>query len=123
MGKHSASIDAIGGALRRQSFARTSLCNRQRPGIDSWRRQSAPSARPLIRCAGMPLGIREVRPAKPQAAAVTVALTGFVAGLIEMRYCLASLLLGFCSCRVHRVLQDSRSDLDAKVLSAISYAC
>jgi hypothetical protein len=57
----------------------------------------------------MPLGIGEVRPAKPKAAAFTKTLTGLVAGLIEMRDCLTILLLGFNGCRVHRFLRGTRA--------------
>src|ERR1700732_731136 len=62
------------------------------------------STRTLIGRAGMPIGVRKVSPAKPQAAALATALGPCVAGLIQMRHPLAKLLLRFFLCIVHRGL-------------------
>ena len=50
-----------------------------------------------------------MRPAIPQMAAVTKALTGLITWLIEMRNCLAELLLRFYSGSIHRFLRRGRA--------------
>src|SRR5207244_463433 len=92
---HSAYIDASGGARVRQEFARQLLCNRQRSGGEANCRCSAFA---LLRRAGMPFRVREVRPAKPQAASFTEALAGLIARFVHARYTVAELSLRFYAC-------------------------
>ena len=53
------------------------------------------SARTLFGCARMPVGIREMSPAIPLAAALTILLGASVAGFIHARNCLTKLFFGF----------------------------
>src|ERR1700757_1843634 len=90
--RHSAYIDANGGVRVRQEFARGLLCNRQLPRGEANCRCSTFA---LLRGARMPFRVREVRPAKPQAASFTEAVAGLITGFVHARYTVTELFLGF----------------------------
>src|SRR5437899_3678611 len=114
----SAYIDASGGVCVRQEFARRLLCNRQRSRVEA----NCPcSTFALLWGTGMPFRVREVRPAKPQAASFTEALAGLIAWLVHARYAVADLFLSFYACRTHRVLQITEDDSRGRGTSASGF--
>src|SRR6267378_3663888 len=109
--QHSASFDAIVGARPRQEFARQLLCNCQWADRPEFRCESAHA---LFGCAGMPVRIREMSPAKPLTAARAKLLSALTARLIHARDCLTELFLGFYGCCVHNTLHGARDDAAGK---------
>src|SRR5690349_14465659 len=114
----SAYIDASGGVRVRQEFARRLLCNCQRArGEANCRRLTFA----LLRGTRVPFRVREVRPAKPQAASFTEALAGLIARFVHARYAVAEFFLGFYACRTHRVLQLTEDDSRGRRTSASGF--
>src|SRR5690349_7296676 len=75
----------------------------------------------LLRGTRMPFRVREVRPAKPQAASFTEALAGLIARFVHARYAVAEFFLGFYACRTHRVLQLTEDDSRGRRTSASGF--
>src|SRR6266850_6205430 len=68
----------------------------------------------LLGRARMPVGVREMRPAEPLRASLTVLLGALVAGFVHARNSLTKLFLGFWSRRVHGVLRGTERGLTWK---------
>src|SRR6266850_6943291 len=66
------------------------------------------SAHALFGCAGVPVRVGEMRPAKPLAAAFAKLLGAMIAGFIHARNCLTELFLGSYGCCVHGILHATR---------------
>jgi hypothetical protein len=62
----------------------------------------------LVGSAGMPIRVREMRPAIPLTALLAILLSAMVAGFIHARNCLTELFLGFYGCCVHRILHGTK---------------
>ena len=62
----------------------------------------------------MPVGIGEMRLAKPLAAVLAILQALVVAGLIHARNRLAELFFGFCRCRFHGILRIAGGGVSGK---------
>ena len=71
----------------------------------------------LLRRAGMPFRIREMRSAKPQPALFTMALARLVTRFVHARYTLAHLFFRFNACRIHGVLQITKGGSSVRGIS------